>query len=517
MSVAKRPSKLQISFLCLIVTIGAAVRVYHLDAVGIWNDEAASITLACGHWQSLFDPPSGYFQHPPDLMSSAGMQPVHELFFEADSTPPLYSFVLRGWWAMFGMGDVSCRMLSVVVSTLAIFVVFDIARLIAGPTCGIWAALLMAASPTELRLAQEARCYAMLVLLGACACDAVLRLRLLGPTRKRWVAAAVFISLVTLTHYYVLAAVMGIALFAVVELRGRSRNILITIVGGALLLLMATRLPIVIHHMETTRYSVHWLDDPRKGLIGRTIVRAASVPAWLILAPRDDAMVSGTPAVLLILLPFFLDRLRPGLMLCGIWSAGVIGLVAISDVALGHSALLYVRYTLAATPGVVVSLVVIADLGGKWLRHLLPALAVLGAMLAVPSVYQDEFWQKTESQKWAGEIKSSVRAGDMLVIYSRPNMGLYAAGSEYLYAAHYAWPFPCAVAVIEGTASAEIRDKIWSHPRVWVAACYYSGIGDALGPCRVVHEGLNYFGAGRLLRVEPVIAAAQPNASRHST
>ena len=444
------------------------------------------------------------------------MRPVHELFSEADSTPPLYSFVLRGWWAFFGMGDVSCRMLSVVASTLAIIVVFDLARLIAGPTCGLWAAMLMAVSPTELRLAQEARCYALLVLLGACACDAVLRLRLLGPTKKRWIAAALFITLVTLTHYYVLAAVAGIVLFALVELRGRSRNILIGIVSGALLLLLASRLPIVLHHMDATRHSVDWLDDPREGLIGRTLVRAASVPAWLILAPRDEAMASGTPAVLLVLLPFFLNRLRPGLMLCGIWSAGVIGIVAVSDIVLGHSSLLYVRYTLAAAPMVIVALAVIADIGGKWLRHLLPALAVAGAAIAIPNVYQDEYWQKTQSQQWAADIKSQVRPGDMLVVYSRADRGLYAAGSEYLYVNHYAWPIPCPVAIIEGIASDSERAQIWSHRRVWVARCYFSGIGDALGPCHIVREWKNYIGAGELMLVEPD-AATQPSASRHST
>ncbi|MBV8780415.1 MAG: glycosyltransferase family 39 protein, partial [Phycisphaerae bacterium] len=238
----KRATRPQLCLLGLIIAFAAAIRIYRIGAVGFWFDEVASIITACGHWRWLFFHQLGYFPHPPDLASKNGMRPLYELFAEADSHPPLYFFLLRGWWFLFGMSDVSCRIPSLIASLLAIVIVFDMGRLIANPTIGLWSAAMMAAAPTQLRYAQEARSYALLALFGAAACDVLLRIHLLGRSRRRWIAAAIFIAMAAWTHYFVEGAVLALIVFACLRMHDSSRRMLTAIVAFAVIALIAMRL-----------------------------------------------------------------------------------------------------------------------------------------------------------------------------------------------------------------------------------------------------------------------------------
>jgi hypothetical protein len=180
--------------------------------------------------------------------------------------------------------------------------------------------------------------------------------------------------------------------------------------------------------------------------------------------------------------------------------------------------LAFVRYTVAAGPMLIVTAVVVADVCGPWVRHTLPAITVIGAVLAIPDTYENEVWLKTETRELAADIKESLAPDDVLVVASRKDMGLYAAGKEYLQIQFYADPIPCAVAIIEGTATDEEREKIWAHHRVWVAQCYYSyDVQPMLGPCRVVKDAFIYARAGKLIRVERLPPSTAPTTALATT
>jgi uncharacterized membrane protein len=127
--------------LAAVLVLGAALRFYHLDRESLWTDEVLSVDLARRPW--------------PALLPAT----------QEDGHPPLYLAALRLWIGAFGDGETGVRSLSAVigVATLAAFFALA-ARLL--PTRGaLLATLLLACSPYHVYYSQEARNYALLLLL----------------------------------------------------------------------------------------------------------------------------------------------------------------------------------------------------------------------------------------------------------------------------------------------------------------------------------------------------------------
>jgi 4-amino-4-deoxy-L-arabinose transferase-like glycosyltransferase len=127
--------------LAAVLVLGAALRFYRLDRESLWTDEVLSVELARRPW--------------PALLSAT----------QEDGHPPLYLTALRLWVGAFGDGETGVRSLSAVigVATLAAFFVLA-ARLL--PMRGaLLATLLLACSPYHVYYSQEARNYALLLLL----------------------------------------------------------------------------------------------------------------------------------------------------------------------------------------------------------------------------------------------------------------------------------------------------------------------------------------------------------------
>src|SRR3954471_7598806 len=85
-----------------------------------------------------------------------------------ESTPPLF-YVLAWLWAkLFGHGEAGLRSLSAVVGTLTVPVAWRAAReWFSGARAGLIAAALVAVNPFFVWYSQEARSYALLVLMAA--------------------------------------------------------------------------------------------------------------------------------------------------------------------------------------------------------------------------------------------------------------------------------------------------------------------------------------------------------------
>ncbi len=132
--------------LVLVMAIGLGLRVYHLGAASLWNDELFS---------------RFYLDAGTDFMWHQG--------FHVETTPPTYYTLLSAWTELFGRSAAALRWPSVIFSTLTIPLVFLLGREISGRTCGLLAALIFALAPMELYYAQEARAYALLGLAAALA------------------------------------------------------------------------------------------------------------------------------------------------------------------------------------------------------------------------------------------------------------------------------------------------------------------------------------------------------------
>ena len=502
--VGERVRLIHIALLICIMAGGTLARVHKLGRTSYWFDEMGSVLYARGQMTAMYSPPQGYFEHAPAIASEPGNRGWRDIWFSYDTNPPLYAILLRIWWQFMGDSDVSGRMMSVVLSVAIIAVVFDVGRLIATPRVALWACALCAASPPQVRYAQEARSYALLGMLGVLSCDIALRVVRYGGGARRYALLGILCAAALFTHFFIAGAVASIAIFGMITLRGRPRVAMVCVVGAAFIVGL-WELPSLWNHTQNLREGLGWLVEPRSGLFLRTLVRVASLPAAYLIQPIDAQGIAGAPSLAIVVLPLFLNKRRPGLLLTGLWSIGVIGLVAASDLWLSHGALSYIRYTLAASPMVFVSFATLSDLGGRWTRNLLPGLAVAGALLALPDVYYDELWQKPEARALAQDVRSHIASDDVLVILSAPDMGLYSAGQEYLSLDFYSGPLPCALAVLEAPASEAVRHSIWSHRRVWIVQTFYGADAeDYLGPCRLAPVATTRSHAGRLFLAQSI-------------
>jgi 4-amino-4-deoxy-L-arabinose transferase-like glycosyltransferase len=513
---------IHIMLLGCIMVGGTLVRVHALAKPSYWYDEICSVLYARGQTEAIFDAPKGYFEHPPALASEPGMRSWKDVWCGFDTTPPLYPSLLRLWWHAFGDGDISGRMLSVTISVLTILALFDAARLILGPNLALWVSALCAASPPMVRCAQEARAYALLGLLGVLACDIALRIVRFGGSQRRYILLWLLCAAALLTHYFVAGGIAGIALFAIIELRGGARVKMLCTVAASLVVLLWT-VPLLWIHGPSVHQGIDWLAEPRAGLLWATVLRVSSLPLEYLIRPLQQMSMVCMPAVMLLVLPLFLRHLRPGLLLVGLWPMGIIGLVAVSDLWLSHGALEYDRYTLAAAPMVFVSLVATADLMADWiprtfpglgwlrgwLRHAVPGVVLLGALLAVPNAYDDQQLIKPKARELARDIQQHVKPGDVLVIESRPLMGLYTAGVTYLSMDFYDGPFPFAIAILESPADDAMRRQLWSHKQVWVVKCFPAPSGNDqveingyIGSCKLTPAGSMQMFAGRLYHAQ---------------
>ena len=124
-----------------ITAVGFILRVWEIGAKGLWLDEAFSVWL--------------------------GWKPLGELLswlVNIDQHPPLYYTLLHFWIKIAGDNPDNVRMLSAILGTLTIPVMFLLGRRLIGTTVGLLAALILALSPFHVRFAQETRMYTTLTL-----------------------------------------------------------------------------------------------------------------------------------------------------------------------------------------------------------------------------------------------------------------------------------------------------------------------------------------------------------------
>ena len=159
-----------------IVLLGAALRLWQLGDRSLWIDEALTVRHLDG-----------------DLGR------VLERMREEDAAP-LYPLLAWCWSQAFGLSEVALRSLPALLGIATIPVVWAAGARLAGRRAGALAALLAAVSPFLVWHAQDARAYALLILLSAVAFLAFLHV--LDGGGGRWAAAWAGASvLAVLTHY----------------------------------------------------------------------------------------------------------------------------------------------------------------------------------------------------------------------------------------------------------------------------------------------------------------------------
>jgi hypothetical protein len=171
------PSGAVLAALAALTLLAAALRFATLDVQSIWLDESATMILVHRGF-------SGMLSH----------------LSNSESTPPLYYVLVWAWTKVMGTGPLGFRTFSALCGTATVPVLFLAGRRISS-RAGLWAAALAATNPAMYYYSQEARSYALLILLSAI--TFVLWRRALdrpGAARLAWWAALSMLAL--LTHYF---------------------------------------------------------------------------------------------------------------------------------------------------------------------------------------------------------------------------------------------------------------------------------------------------------------------------
>lgn len=135
----------------------------------------------------------------------------------ADIHPPLYYALLRGFFALAGVGAVQARLLSVVAGTLLVPVMAVLGRrLIPARGGGLAAAGVTALAPMAVYYSQEVRMYGLVTLFGAL--STVFLLDWLADNRRAGWGYAITAALGLYTMYYAALVIMAQGVFVVARI-----------------------------------------------------------------------------------------------------------------------------------------------------------------------------------------------------------------------------------------------------------------------------------------------------------
>jgi hypothetical protein len=303
-----------------VALLAALLRFPTLDVQSFWVDEAVTVELLRG-----------------------GLGHVLHGVVDTESTPPLYYVLAWLWSQPFGLGEVGLRSMSALLGTATIPIVWAVGRRLAGDRTGLIAALLAAANPLLIWYSQEARAYALLVLLATLSLLLFLR-ALDDPSRGRVAAWGVVGALALATHYFAFFILLAEVLLFV-----RAR--------GARAVLPAVA-PMTIAGLALLPLLVHQAKYERAGFIsGQPLgTRIAQVPKQLLVGYSSPAQVAtGIAAALLFVTGVWLvvrrgdERARSGARLAAI-AGGTVLLLPLALALIGIDYLLTRNLITAAVP-----------------------------------------------------------------------------------------------------------------------------------------------------------------------
>ncbi len=187
-----RRSALWPILLASVVLLALVLRLYRLDSQSVWYDEVFALSVS---------------QLPFTLMNAALVADlVH---------PPLHYYVLHWWFQAFGFGPLQGRSLSVFFGTVAVSMIYVLARDLFDRRTALISALLLSFSQLAIMYSQEARPYAQFLLLFLCCAYAFLR-ALREKRFSTWVGFLCLACLLIYTHYYGFFALGSLMLFGFV-------------------------------------------------------------------------------------------------------------------------------------------------------------------------------------------------------------------------------------------------------------------------------------------------------------
>lgn len=275
--------------LACLLTLALALRLYRLDWQSLTDDEQFSVVTTSWNLGNLTRALVSDFVH-----------------------PPLHSYLLHYWMIIFGYGELSARLLSVVAGTAAVAATYFLAKYLFDRSTGLVAAFLIAISQVGVYYSQLARDYALSILLTAVCIACWVRAVETRAARYWWMFTVAAILLLY-THYYGVTILGALAIWAVLY---RKHNLIparrwitsVLIAGLAFLPWLASGVvtaaehhgaklvsgnPIAAVHWFSPLSTLNWFDNGKRAGFGeRAPLWTYAAGGILFLVPAMLAVIS---------------------------------------------------------------------------------------------------------------------------------------------------------------------------------------------------------------------------------
>ncbi|KPJ69769.1 hypothetical protein AMJ44_02340 [candidate division WOR-1 bacterium DG_54_3] len=214
-------NKKMVMILLVILMLGAAIRLYHPTFRSLWGDEIDALFRTYNFAAHTYH----YERINPMLTVKTSIIEPLKLFY-----PPLFSVCLGLWAWLFGVGEYSLRLLSILFAIASLPLVYLLARRIFDEGTAILSVFLVSISGMAIMFSQEVRTYSLLMLLSII--SALFFWELISGKRNPLNIVAYIIStiLLALSHAFGAVAIMAQVFYVVMGLvRNRKTNDFISI------------------------------------------------------------------------------------------------------------------------------------------------------------------------------------------------------------------------------------------------------------------------------------------------
>jgi mannosyltransferase len=240
---------------------GLVLRLATISQQSLWTDEATTWSIV-----------SGSLGH------------VLTTVPRTESTPPVYYVLLWLWTRIFGTGAFGLRSLSALCGVLTIWASAVTGRRLGGAAVGVVAAWLTSLSAIMVWYSQEARAYALVILLMALSVLLLLRV-VERPSPRRLFAFSACAALALAVHYYAVFVVVPEAVWLLFELRRVRR---LSIRSGLALLA-----PVIVVGLALLPLLIHQAHSGHASFIAR---QDGSLPQRVLRLVKQDLLGLNEPA-----------------------------------------------------------------------------------------------------------------------------------------------------------------------------------------------------------------------------
>src|SRR4051794_11762208 len=218
----------------------------------------------------------------------------------SESPPPLYYVIAWVWKQLLGTGEADLRSLSALAGTATVPLAYLAGARLVTPRAGVIVAALAAVNPLLVWFSQEARAYALLVLLTTAALVVYAQLleRVTGGRLALW---AVLSALALATHYFAIFVIAPQLVWLVWRRRDRAvlaAGAVVALTGAALLPLMIDQasndragfirsLDLAKRVVQVPKQFLVGFDGPLETVTAIVAIALAAFAVWLLVARAD--------------------------------------------------------------------------------------------------------------------------------------------------------------------------------------------------------------------------------------